>query len=128
MSVQHFTQADPVTWYQAGGREIFLADVVDEANSESMSVGFARYGNGASNEWVITYDEALIITKGTFSVQWDGGTQTAKAGEVLFLSKGARLVYRADEDAELVYVTYPHWNKAQRDSAHAHLLDSFHPA
>jgi hypothetical protein len=31
-------------------------------------VGFAYYAPGARNEWVVTYDEALIITRGAFTV------------------------------------------------------------
>jgi ethanolamine utilization protein EutQ len=127
MSVQHFTISDPATWYQSEGRDIYLADVLGEANSDSMSVGFARYGKGAANHWVVTYDEALIITEGIFSVRSAAGTKTAKAGEVLFLRKGTSLVYQAEEDTELVYVTYPHWAEAQRSSEHARLLDTFHP-
>jgi ethanolamine utilization protein EutQ len=128
MSVQHFSSTEhQLGWYRSEGRQIFLADALDETSDAAMSVGFARYGKGASNPWVVTYDEALIITSGAFSVEWKEGTQTARAGEVLFLSKGTALVYRADEDTELVYVTYPHWSQAQRNSEHADLLDTFHP-
>jgi ethanolamine utilization protein EutQ (cupin superfamily) len=48
--------------YQSEDRHLFLSDVVDESNGDSMSVGFARYGPGESNEWVVTYDEALVVT------------------------------------------------------------------
>jgi ethanolamine utilization protein EutQ len=127
MNVRLITIKDPSVWYQAGDRPIFLADVLDETNSQSMSVGFARYRKGASNDWIVTYDEALIITKGVFTVRWADGAQTAKAGEVLFLTKDTPLTYHADEDAELVYVTYPHWADATRKSKHAAQLDFFHP-
>jgi ethanolamine utilization protein EutQ len=128
MGVEHFSSTNVVRWYRAEGREIYLADVLDETNSEAMSVGFARYAEGASNEWVVTYDEALVITRGVFSVQWEGGVGTARAGEVLFLRRGTPLVYRAEEETELVYVTYPHWAQAQRTSEHAAYLDTFQPA
>lgn len=58
------------------------------------------------------------MTKGVFTVRSADGAKTAKAGEVLFLTKGTKLVS----------VTYPHWFDAQRMSKHANLLDSFHPA
>jgi ethanolamine utilization protein EutQ len=94
-----------------------------------MSVGFARYAPGEANEWVVTYDEALIVTRGAYSVtSADGRKTTAKAGELIFLSKGTKVVYSAEEDgAEVVYVTYPHWIKAQEASQHAALLETFHP-
>lgn len=117
---------DPTTWYQSEDRQIFLADVLDENTSDTMSVGFARYGKGAANEWTVTYDEALIITKGVFTVRSADGAKTARPGDVLFLTKGTKLVYQAEEDRELVYVTYPHWAEATRHSEHAAQLETFH--
>ncbi len=91
-------------------------------------MGFGRYSRGASNAWVVTYDEALVVTKGAFSVRTDEGTVTARAGEVILLTKGTRVVYVGEDDGtELVYVTHPHWAAAQRASEHAALLDEFHP-
>jgi ethanolamine utilization protein EutQ len=127
MSVKHFTNKDPGKWYQYADRKIFLGSVLDKTNSNSMSVGFARYGKGESNEWIVTYDEVLIVTKGAFTVHSVEGAQTAKAGEVLWLTKGAKVVYQGEEDdTELVTVTYPHWEEATSKSNYANLLDSFH--
>jgi ethanolamine utilization protein EutQ len=127
MTVMHLTSRMPTTWYQAGDRPIFLADVLDEDSGVPMSVGFAIYGAGASNDWTVTYDEVLVITKGAFSVVSDGRTTTARAGEAIFLVKGTTLTYRAEEPTELVYVTYPHWAAATRRSEHAAALDFFRP-
>ena len=41
MSVRHFTSKD-ATYFQYSDREIFVGDVVDSSNSDSMSVGFYR--------------------------------------------------------------------------------------
>lgn len=128
MSVKHFTIKDPATWYQPDDQQIFLGDVVDGSNSETMSVGFARYDKGETNEFIITYDEVLVVTKGVFTVRSADGAKTAKAGEIIFLTKGTEVVYHAEEETELVYVTYPHWFDAQSKSEHADLLDKFHPA
>ncbi len=126
MSVQHLTVETPTTWYQAGDRKVFIADVLDSSSSASMSVGFARYDKGATNEWVVTYDEALIVTKGAFTVHSADGAITAKPGEVIFLTAGTKVVYQGEEDGtEVVYVTYPHWWDTQRESEHAHLLAAF---
>jgi len=129
MSVKHFTINDLKTWYQHTDRKIFLGDVLDESNSDSMSVGFARYDKGESNEWIVTYDEALIVTKGAFTVRSEDAVKTAKAGEIIFLTKGTKVVYQGEEDGtEVVYVSYPHWAEATRNSKHADQLDFFHPA
>jgi ethanolamine utilization protein EutQ len=58
-----------------------------------MSVGFARYGKkGERNEWIITYDEVLVATKGAFTVRSAGEAKTAKAGELIFLTKGTEII------------------------------------
>jgi ketosteroid isomerase-like protein len=78
---------------------------------------------------VVTY-EALIITRGAFTVtSADGVETTARAGEVIFLRAGTPGVYSAKEEgAEVVYVTYPHWMQAHEASEHAPFLDSFQPS
>lgn len=128
MSVQHFTSRD-ARFYQYAGREIFVGDVLDKSNSEAMSVGFYRnHQKGERNEWVVTYDEALIVTRGALTVRSSGSATTARPGEVIFLTKGTAVTYEAAEnDTEVVYVTYPHWLDAQTRSPHAALLDSYHP-
>lgn len=126
MDVSLLTTELPSEWYQAGDRPIFLADVLDETTTSPMSVGFALYAAGASNDWTVTYDEVLVITRGAFSVIVDGRVTTARAGQALFLPKGTSLTYRAEERAELVYISYPHWAAATRSSEHARALDFFH--
>ncbi|MGH8627953.1 MAG: cupin [Gammaproteobacteria bacterium] len=127
MTVRHFTIQDVKEWYQHTDRQMFLGGVLDATNSDAMSVGFARYRKGESNEWIVTYDEINIVTKGAFTFRTAEGAFTAKAGEILYITKGAKVVYEAPEDMELVYVTYPHCMTAQRNSEHADLLDTFHP-
>lgn len=105
--------------------DIFLGDVLDDTNSTSMGTGFARYNKGASNDWIVTYDEALVVTKGIFSVQTADGTATARAREIIFLTKRIKLTYRAEEESELVYISYLQLAGAQQNSGHASLLDTF---
>lgn len=128
MSVQHFTSKD-ARFHQYADREIFVGDVLDASNSEAMSVGFYRNRRkGDRNEWVVTYDEALIVTRGALTVRSSGGAATARPGEVIFLTKGTAVTYEAaEDDTEVVYVTYPHWLDAQARSPHAGLLDSYRP-
>jgi ethanolamine utilization protein EutQ len=129
MSVRHFTSKD-AKFYRYADREIFVGDVLDSSNSDTMSVGFYRnMRRGEKNEWVVTYDEALIVTRGALTVRSAEGAKTARAGEIIFLTKGTEIAYESAEDnTEVVYVTYPHWIDAHTKSQHAHLLDSYHPA
>jgi|SRR5690606_30825174 len=128
MSVRHFTSND-ARFYQYADRRIFVGDVLDSSNSETMSVGFYRNERkGEKNEWIVTYDEALIVTKGVLVIRSGGKATAARAGEVIFLTKGTALAYEAGEDdTEVVYVSYPHWLDAHMKSEHAHLLEAYHP-
>jgi ethanolamine utilization protein EutQ len=128
MSVRHFTSKD-AKFYQYSDLQIFVGDVLDSSNSDTMSVGFYRnMRKGDRNEWVVSYDEALIVTKGALTVRAADGAKTAKAGEIIFLTNGTAIAYEsAEDDTEVVYVTYPHWMDTQTKSKHAHLLNSYHP-
>ncbi|RSM72826.1 cupin [Kibdelosporangium aridum] len=128
MDVQKFTSDSATAWFQRLDQQIHLADVVDGSSGAAMSVGFARYGKGERNPWKMTYDEALIITKGRFTVEGPDGPVTAGVGEVIYLRQGTELVYSAEEESELVYVTYPHWLAATEKSAEADRLKEWHPA
>lgn len=123
--VRRITSADRIDWFRRIGEEIRLGDAVDASSGAAMTVGFARYGAGAQNAWTVHYDEALVVTRGRFAVDSGGGTVEAAAGEVVYLGAGTAVTYRAITDAELVYVTFPHWYEATRDSADAGLLEQF---
>lgn len=124
MSMQHLTIDDTRAWFQAGEREVFIGGVLDVATSATTRVRFARYGKGATHEWMVTVDETLIVTKGALTVRTASGAQTARAGEVISLARGTRVVYRGEEeDTEVVYVTYVDSSDVQRQSSHAGVGD-----
>ena len=107
MAVQHLTIDDTRAWFQASDREVFIGDVLDLVSNATTRVRFSRYGKGAAHEWIVTYDETLIVTKGALKVRSAGGVQVARAGEVISLGKGTRVVYEGEEDdTEVVFVTY----------------------
>ena len=104
--IQHLTAEQVATWYQQND----VAMVVGDANDPSTAplvIGFARYSKGATNQITLPYDEVLIITRGVLTVRRADGVATARAGEVIFHRGDAKVVYQADEDAELVYVSHP---------------------
>jgi ethanolamine utilization protein EutQ (cupin superfamily) len=115
MSMQHVTIDDTRAWFQAGEREVFIGGVLDLATSATTRVRFARYGKGATHEWMVTVDETLIVTKGAITVRTATSTQIARTGEVISLAKGTRVVYRGEEDGtEVVFVTHLQSADAQR--------------
>jgi len=88
---------------------VMVGDVLDLATTSAMRVRFGRYAKGAQHEWVVTHEETMIVTRGTLRVRFDGGEQVARAGEVIALSEGTRVVYRGEEDGtEVVFVTHVH--------------------
>ena len=128
MPIRHFTSSD-AKYYRYRDRDILVGDVLDASGSDSMSVGYYRNARkGESNAWVVTYDEVLVVVRGALTIRSDQGARTAKAGEVLFLTKGSAITYEAaEDDTEVVYVTYPHWLETHAKSEHAHLLDEYTP-
>jgi ethanolamine utilization protein EutQ (cupin superfamily) len=112
-------------WYRRGSQQLRLADAVDGGAGAAMTVGFARYAAGEANEWIVSYDEALVVTKGSFAVESGGETTVAGVGEVIYLSNGTPVVYRAIDESEVVYVSYPHWHEATVRSPHAARLEEF---
>jgi ethanolamine utilization protein EutQ len=106
--IRHLTAENVATWYRQDDVEMVVGDAQDPASGAPLVIGFARYRKGAVNQIAtLPYDEALIITRGVFTVRRADGVATARAGEVIFHRAGATVVYQADEDAEMVYVCYP---------------------
>jgi ethanolamine utilization protein EutQ len=124
--IRHLTADDVATWYQQDEAEMVVGDALDPARSAPLVIGFARYRKGATNQLAtLPYDEALIITRGVFTVRRPDGVATARAGEVIFHRAGATVVYQADEDAEMVYVSHP---ALAMERAGEEAGGGFHPA
>jgi len=117
---------DDATWVRFGEAKIFLGDVMDEARSTSMGVGYARYEQGESNAWTVTYDEVLVVLQGSFTVRFGHDAVTAGPGELIWLESGTSVVYQADTDVKLVYVTYPVWGSTEGTKASADVLRPIH--
>jgi ethanolamine utilization protein EutQ len=119
--IRHLTAEHVATWYQQDDVEHVVGDALEPAGSAPLVIGYARYRKGATNQLTtLPYDEALIITRGVFTVRRPDGIATARAGEVIFHRAGATVVYQADEDAEMVYVSHP--------AVPMEPVDGFHPA
>ena len=116
MSVQHLRIDDTRAWFLAGDHDAMVGDVLDLATTSAMRVRFGRYARGAQHEWIVTHEETMIVTRGALRVRFDGGEQVARAGEVIALSKGARVVYHGEEDdTEVVFVTHVHRVSSDRE-------------
>jgi ethanolamine utilization protein EutQ len=124
--VRHLTAEHVAAWYQQQNVEMVVGDALDPIGSAPLVIGFARYRKGAANQLTtLPYDEVLIVTRGVLTVRRADGVATAGAGEVIFHRAGAKVVYQADEDAELVYVSYP---ALAMEQAGEEAGGGFHPA
>ncbi|MGE7991739.1 hypothetical protein ACQKPE_11920 [Pseudomonas sp. NPDC089554] len=129
MSVIHLTAKD-ASYHRYQDKEVFLGDVLDDSKSTTMSAGYyINPKKGVNNEWIVAYDEVLVVTRGALTIRFEGGSKTAQQGEIIFIAKGTKVAYEAGEDdTQAVYVSYPHWLKAQQGSEHAHYLERVKPA
>jgi len=117
MAVQYLRIDDTRAWFLAGDHDVMVGDVLDLATTAAMRVRFGRYARGAQHEWVVTHEETMIVTRGVLRVRFDGGEQVARAGEVIALSEGTRVVYRGEEDGtEVVFVTHVHRAGSDREA------------
>lgn len=58
-------------------------------------------------DWELAYEETDFVIQGTMTVTVDGQTFTAKAGDMIFLPKGSKVVMGSPDRARIFYTTYP---------------------
>ncbi len=71
-----------------------------------ISAGFLVIDH-SSFEWELTYEEIDYVIEGTLTVTIDGKTYTAKAGDVLFVPSGSKVIWGSPDKARVFYATYP---------------------
>ena len=114
MTVQKFTITDAVFERSPGQTaEVYAGNVVDQRQGGPITIGYGRYGAGASIDEHIVVNDVMVVLKGRISVKSDAGTVTAGPGEIIYMPKGSVVSIRSHEQgAETAYVTYPHWQEA----------------
>lgn len=71
-----------------------------------ISAGFLVIDH-SSFEWELTYEEIDYVIEGNLTVSIDGKTYTAKAGDVVFVPSGSKVVWGSPDKARIFYATYP---------------------
>ena len=90
--------------------EIFTGNLLDQRHGGPVTVGFGRYGPGATLTETMEVHDTMIILEGKLTVSDDNGTHVAGPGDIVAMQKGDKLTIRAHDDgAVTAYVTYPHW-------------------
>ncbi len=83
----------------------YYQELVSKEESH-ISAGFLVIDH-SSFEWELTYEEIDYVIEGTLTVTIDGKTYTAKAGDVLFVPSGSKVIWSSPDKARIFYATYP---------------------
>ena len=80
------------------GVNAFIKDIVFSNDPDSpITCGLFRMEKGKSLEYNYTYDEAKIILEGEMTITEEGGdTVEAKAGDIIFIGKGAKMTFSSN--------------------------------
>lgn len=85
--------------------KVYFQELISKDESE-MSAGFLIIED-SKFEWELTYEEIDYVIEGTVTVEINGKTYEANAGDVLFVPKGSKVVWGSPNKAKLFYTTYP---------------------
>ncbi len=83
----------------------YYQELVNKEESH-MSAGFLVIDH-SEFEWELTYEEIDYVIEGTLTAAIDGKTYTAKAGDVLFVPSGSKVIWGSPDKARVFYATYP---------------------
>ncbi len=85
--------------------KVYFQELVSKEESK-MSAGFLVIEN-SKFDWELTYEELDYVIEGTLTVEINGKTYTAHAGDVLFVPSGSKVVWGSPDKARIFYTTYP---------------------
>lgn len=75
-------------------------------DGSSMAAGFMQWEN-AFFPWTLNYDEIDMVLEGELHVRHQGETLVAKAGDVMFIPKGASIEFGTPSTVRFLYVAWP---------------------
>lgn len=103
------------TFAAAGaGRNVGLLDLVTGRDGSPMTAGIMSWGRDDSFPWTLDYDEIDLVLEGILQIAIDGRVVEGRAGDVLYIPKGSRIVFATPHRVRVFYVTYPaDWTSAK---------------
>lgn len=81
-------------------------DVVTSEDGSPVAAGYMSFVRG-SFPWTMPYDELQVVLEGELHLGGDGGNRVGYPGDVLFVPKGASVVFETPTWVKFVYVTFP---------------------
>lgn len=85
--------------------KVFYQELISKDDC-SMSAGFLTIEK-SSFEWELCYEEIDYVMEGTLTLEINGKTFTAYAGDVLCVPSGSKVVWGSPDRARVFYTTYP---------------------
>lgn len=85
--------------------KVYFQELINKEESK-MSAGFLIIEN-SKFDWELTYEEIDYVIEGTLTIEINGKTYTAHAGDVLFVPSGSKVVWGSPDKARVFYTTYP---------------------
>ena len=85
--------------------KVFYQELISKDDAK-MSAGFLTIEKSRF-EWELCYEEIDYVIEGTLTLEINGKTFTAYAGDVLFVPSGSKVVWGSPDKARVFYTTYP---------------------
>ena len=87
--------------------KIGLTDVITGRDGSPMTAGIMSWRREDSFPWALDYDEVDLVLEGVLHITIQGRVLEGKAGDVLYIPKGSRIVFGTPNRVRVFYVTYP---------------------
>lgn len=84
-----------------------LLDLITGADGSPMTAGIMSWRSEDSFPWSLDYDEIDLVLEGVLHVVIEGRTLEARAGDVVHIPKGSRIVFGTPSRVRVFYVTWP---------------------
>lgn len=86
--------------------QIRAMDVVTDRDGSPLGAGFMRFENG-SFPWTLNYDEVEYVIDGELEIRVGDESFIGRAGDVIFIPRGTRILFCTRTFAYFLYVTFP---------------------
>lgn len=94
-------------------KHIGLTDLITAKDGAPMTAGIMSWSRDDSFPWHLTYDEIDLVLEGHLAIEIDGRVVEGRAGDVVFIPKGSKIVFGTPSRVKVFYVTYPaDWSAA----------------
>lgn len=86
--------------------KVYTRDVFDLSESPRLGCGIMEMTD-TTFDWTLQYDEIDYVIEGALSINCNGTTTTANAGEVILIPKDSSIQFSVNGFSRFLYVTYP---------------------